>query len=72
MLLWCFLTNSVEEHDNIQIINSLIRLGCTIKIAGPLQGENFGRQAERGFSSCLVASGLVKKGNVVFMVRRRH
>ena len=38
MLLWCFLTNSVEEHDNIQIINSLIPVEFTIKIAGPLQG----------------------------------
>ena len=37
MLLWWFLTNSVEEHDNIQIINSLLRLAFTIKIAGPLQ-----------------------------------
>ena len=37
MLLWCFLTDSVEEHDNIQIINNLIPVEFTPKIAGPLQ-----------------------------------
>ena len=37
MLLWCFLTDSVEKHDNIQIINSLVPVEFTTKIAGPLQ-----------------------------------
>ena len=32
----CFLTDSVEEHDNIQIINRLLLVESTIKIAGPL------------------------------------
>ena len=39
MLLWCFLTNSVEGHDNIQIINNLIPVEFTPKIAGPLHQE---------------------------------
>jgi len=34
--LWCFLTNLVKEHDNIQIINNLVLVEFTIKIAGPL------------------------------------
>jgi hypothetical protein len=32
-----FLTNSVEKHDNMQIIKGLLLVGSTIKIAGPLQ-----------------------------------
>ena len=31
-----FLTNSVEKHDNIQIIKGLLLVESTIKIAGPL------------------------------------
>ena len=41
VLLWCFLTNSVEEHDNIQIINSLIPVEFTIKIADHYTGDYF-------------------------------
>ena len=32
-----FLTNSVEKHDNMQIIKGLLLVESTIKIAGPLQ-----------------------------------
>jgi hypothetical protein len=31
-----FLTNSVEKHDNMQIIKRLVLVESTIKIAGPL------------------------------------
>ena len=30
--LWCFLKNSLQEHDNIHVINSLILVVCTTKI----------------------------------------
>ena len=36
MLSGVSLQTQVEEHDNIQIINRLLRLACTTKIAGPL------------------------------------
>ena len=35
--LGCFLAKSVERHDHIQIINRLIRVAWTTKIAGSLQ-----------------------------------
>ncbi len=34
-----FLTNSVEKHDNMQIIKGLLLVESTIKIAGPLQSN---------------------------------
>ena len=36
MLSGVFLTNSVEKHDNMQIIKGLLLVESTIKIAGPL------------------------------------
>jgi hypothetical protein len=38
MLSGVSLKNSVEKYDNIQIINRLLLVESTIKIAGPLQG----------------------------------
>ena len=36
-----FLTNSIEKHDNMQIIKGLLLVESTIKIAGPLQRIGF-------------------------------
>ncbi len=37
-----FLPNSVEKHDNMQIIKGLLLVESTIKFAGPLQGNRRG------------------------------
>ena len=36
-----FLTNSVEKHDNMQIIKGLLLVESTIKIAGPLPAPRY-------------------------------
>ena len=53
--LWCFLTNSVEKHDNIQIINRLPRLTRTAKIAEPLHHQSLAQfqQAKKTFEKVL-------------------
>ena len=47
MLSGVSLQTQVEKHDNIQIINRLLRFACTTKIAGPLQLERSRVRSEK-------------------------
>jgi hypothetical protein len=61
-----FLTNSVEKHDNIQIIKGLLLVESTIKIAGPLHPATAtgGLQGDQGAGGA-IARHLGKEDGVV-------
>ncbi len=52
-----FLTNSVEKHDNMQIIKGLLLVESTIKIAGPLHPHYFNSAGMLPYDQPLPAKG---------------